>query len=82
MIKKDEGISSEVIATLRTEEIQSEIQRSVLLIILFILILTIIVINYFTLRKSVIDFYGGTPAFSTIGIVFLCFLLYETLVLQ
>jgi adenylate cyclase len=82
MIKKDEGISSEVIATLRTEEIQSEIQRSVLLIILFILILTIIVINYFTLRKSVIDFYGGTPAFFTIVVVFLCFLLYETLVLQ
>ena len=82
MIKKDEGISSEVIATLRTEEIQSEIQRSVLLIILFILILTIIVINYFALHKSVIDFYGGTPAFSTIVVVFLCFLLYESLVLQ
>jgi adenylate cyclase len=82
MIKRAEGISSEVISTLRVEEIKSEVQRSVLLIILFILILIIVTINYFTLRESVIDFYGGTPAFLTVFAVLASFLFYEILVLQ
>ena len=82
MIKKDEGLSSEVISTLRAEEIQSEIQRSVLLIILFILILTIVTINFFTIRESVINFYGGSHGFITAVVVLLSFLFYEALVLQ
>ena len=82
MIKTGEGISAEVISTLRAEEIQSEIQRSVLLIILFILILSIVIINFLTLRESVIDFYGGISAFVTVFAVVLSFLVYETLVLQ
>lgn len=81
MIKRGNGISSEAISNLRSEEARSEIQRSILLIILFFLILAIVIINFFTLRESVIDFYGGTRAFLTVVAVVASFLFYEALVL-
>lgn len=81
MIKRGNGISPEAISNLRSEEARSEIQRSTLLIILFFLILAIVIMNFFTLRESVIDFYGGTRAFLTVVAVVASFLFYEALVL-
>ena len=82
MAKNGDGISSEVLSNLRIEETKSEVQRSVLLIILFLLILTIVIINFFSLRETVINFYGGTRAFLTVVAVVISFLFYEALVLQ
>lgn len=82
MNRNAEDVSSAVISNLRAEETRSAVQRSGLLIILFLLILAIVVINFFTLRETVIDFYGGATAFLSVVTVLVSFLVYQILVLQ
>ena len=73
---------SDVISNLKSEEVKSEFQRSYLLIVLFVLILLVAGVNYFALRDSLVDFYGGTPVFIR-GIAFLLvFIVYQVLILQ
>ena len=82
MIKRSKRISSEVISNWRLEETKSEVQRAVILIIVFCLILIVVISNFFTLRKTVIDFYGGTTAFAIIAGFVVSLLLYEAVVLK
>jgi adenylate cyclase len=73
---------SDVISNLKSEEVKSEFQRSYLLIVLFSLILLVAGVNYFVLKDSLVNFYGGTPVFVK-GIGFLLvFLFYQVLILQ
>ncbi|HYI77635.1 MAG TPA: hypothetical protein VEW65_08425, partial [Chryseolinea sp.] len=73
---------SEVISNLKSEEVKSEFQRSYLLVVLFSLILLVAAINYFTLRDTLIKYYGGTSVFIK-GVGFLLvFLVYQVFILQ
>jgi len=72
----------EAISNLKLEEAKSEFQRTYLLIILFFLILLVSFSNFFLLRESIIDFYGGTSAFFTLISFVIVFLIYQVLVLQ
>src|SRR5687768_2866325 len=73
---------SDVISNLKSEEVKSEFQRSYLLIVLFSLILLVAGVNYFTVRDTLIEFYGGTSVFIK-GIGFLLvFVVYQVLILQ
>ena len=73
---------SDVISNLRSEEVKSEFQRSYLLIVMFSLILIVAAINYFTLKETLIKFYGGTSVFLK-GVGFLLmFLIYQVLILK
>ncbi|HZB12659.1 MAG TPA: adenylate/guanylate cyclase domain-containing protein [Chryseolinea sp.] len=73
---------SDVISNLKSEEVKSEFQRSYLLVILFSLIILVAAVNYFTLRDTLIDYYGGTWVFIK-GVGFLMvFLVYQVFILQ
>ena len=73
---------SDVISNLKSEEVKSEFQRSYLLIVLFSLVLLVATVNYFTLKETLVNFYGGTPVFlKGVGFV-LVFLFYQVLILQ
>ena len=73
---------SDVISNLKSEEVKSEFQRSYLLIVLFSLVLLVATVNFFTLKETLVNFYGGTPVFlKGIGFV-LVFLFYQVLILQ
>ena len=73
---------SDVISNLKSEEVKSEFQRSYLLIVLFSLVLLVATINYFTLKETLVNFYGGTPVFLK-GVAFVVvFLFYQVLILQ
>ena len=73
---------SDVIFDLKSEEVKSEFQRSYLLIVLFSLILLVATVNYFTLKETLVNFYGGTAVFlKGVGFV-LVFLFYQVLILQ
>jgi adenylate cyclase len=73
---------SDVISNLKSEEVKSEFQRSYLLVVLFSLIIVVAAINYFTVRDTLIEYYGGTSVFIK-GIGFLLlFLVYQIFILQ
>ncbi len=73
---------SDVISNLKSEEVKSEFQRSYLLIVLFSLVLLVATVNYFTLKETLVNFYGGTPVFlKGVGFV-LVFLFYQVIILQ
>ena len=73
---------SDAISNLKSEEVKSEFQRSYLLVVLFSLILLVAAINYFTLRDTLIKYYGGTSVFIK-GVGFLLvFLVYQVFILQ
>jgi adenylate cyclase len=82
MARLGKEISSAAISNLKQEETRSEFQRSVLLIILFCLILTVALTNFFALRETVIEYYGGITAFVAIICFVVSFLFYEGLVLR
>jgi adenylate cyclase len=73
---------SDVISNLKSEEVKSEFQRSYLLIVLFSLILLVATVNYFTLKDTLIKFYGGTPVFIRGAGFLLIFIVYQVLILQ
>ena len=54
---------TDVIPTLKVEEVRSEFQRSYLLIFLFTLILVIAVVNFLIINENIVTFYGGATAF-------------------
>jgi len=70
------------IFNLKSEEVKSEFQRSYLLIVLFSLVLLVATVNFFALKETLVNFYGGTPVFlKGVGFV-LVFLFYQVLILQ
>ena len=82
MIQVRKSFFSEAISNLKVEEAKSEFQRSYLLIIFFSLILLIAVVNFFILRDSITEVYGGAPAFFALAGFIVTFLVYQVLVLR
>jgi adenylate cyclase len=78
---KVQSLSPEVISTLKLEEVRSEYQRSYLLIWLFILILVVAIVNFLLLTETVVQYYGGIPAFLTLIGFVLIFLVYQGIIL-
>ena len=73
---------TDVIPTLKVEEVRSEFQRSYLLIFLFTLILVIAVVNFLIINENIVTFYGGATAFIIVLGFIVGFLLYQVLIVQ
>jgi adenylate cyclase len=72
---------SDTITNLELEEVKSEYQRSVLIIILFFAIFIISIINFLLVSETTADYYGGTPTFLKVISWVAAFLIYQLLVL-
>jgi adenylate cyclase len=66
---------------MKVEEVKSEFQRSVLLVIIFLVILIVSSVNFFLITESIVRFYGGTSTFLTLVCFVIVFLVYQGLTL-